>query len=278
VTSGKIKLLILLSLVSIFFLSCAAGRKLTPTEMKALEKDFRMILKEKARDQHNSAYLMQVKIKTPDIKKKFKLEIYFQNDSVSFYSPGFLGKGTFKGVIYGDSLVFYLPSEKSYYRGLWYNLTEPDLNRWRDAFELTFNILRGDFLPPDSGSSAPRKYNIKLEEGKNEIRGKSSNWDYEFLFNGDRLKNAIYGWAKDILLANFKVKSYGDEFPFFKLDMVKIIYRNDLQRQKDRSLEKFTSEMRIDFIDQRYNIEIPPEKFELEIPASAEKIEGLILE
>lgn len=221
---------------------------------------------------------MQVKVKTPDVKRKFKLEIYFQNDSVSFYSPGFLGKGTFKGVIFGDSLVFYLPSEKSYYRGLWYNLTEPDLNRWRDAFELTFNILRGDFLPPDNGKPELRKYNIKLEKGKNVIDGRSVNWDYEFLFSGDKLENAVYGWAKDILLANFKVKSYGDEFPFFKLDRVKIVYRNDLQRQQNKRLERETSEIRIDFIDQRYNIEIPPEKFELEIPSSAEKIEGLILE
>jgi hypothetical protein len=247
--------------------------------MDELEYEFMQMLESKQEKQANSAYLMQVRMRTPELKKKFRLEVYFQNDSVSFYSPGFLGKGSFKGIIYGDSLRFYLPSDNVYYRGLWYDLTEPDLNRWRDVFELTLNILAGDFIPEIGDSLIPRQYDISLDDDRQGIRGRGAVWDYIFAADFDDFDNAVYGWAEDMLAVNFKIKYYDPgDFPYFKLDRTEIEYSNYLETIDNPEIEPFTSEIRLDFIDQRYNLDIPQEKFELEIPSSAEKIEGLILE
>jgi hypothetical protein len=269
----------LLFTISAVLISCAAQRKLTPLEEEMLEDEIVQMLERKQEEQKNSAYLLQVKLRTPDLKKKFRLEVYFTNDSVSFYSPGFLGKGSFKGIVYGDSLRFYLPSDKAYYRGLWYDLTEPDLNRWRDVFELTLDILAGDFIPKTGDSLIPRAYDMDFADDKRGISGRSSAWDYIFAADFNDFDNAIYGWAKDMLVVNFEMRYYDPgEFPYFKFYRTEINYSNYLQSRNNQGIEHFESEIRLEFIEQRYNIDIPSEKFELEIPASAERIEGLILE
>jgi hypothetical protein len=92
------------------------------------------------------------------------------------------------------------------------------------------------------------------------------------------LKKAVYGWSDEILLFNLWVIDYNDSFPYFNLDRAYVHYDNNLQRQKNRKLKPFESDIRLDFIRQKYNIEIPPEKFRLDIPVNAERIGGLILE
>ncbi len=269
----------LLFIISAILISCAAQRKLTPSEQEMLEDEIIQMLGRKQEEQNNSAYLMQVKLRTPDLKKKFRLEVYFTNDSVSFYSPGFLGKGSFKGIVHGDSLRFYLPSDKAYYRGLWYDLTKPDLDCWRDVFELTLDILAGDFIPQKGDSLIPRAYDMDFAKEKRGVRGRSSAWDYIFAADFDDFDNAVYGWSRDMLVVNFEMQYYNpNEFPYFKLYRTEIDYSNYLQSRNNPEIENFESEIRLEFIEQRYNIDIPPEKFELEIPASAERIEGLILE
>jgi len=259
-------------------LSCASYKQLSPLEQKNLEKDLRILLRNKERLQSNSAYLAQIKLKTPDIKKKFKLEIYCRGDSISFYSPGFLGKGTFKGIIHNDSLSFYLPSEKAYYRGLWHDLTEPDLGRWAGVFRLTLDILNGSFLPEGRESNVTRGYDLSLNRKYNDVNIGVGKWDCHFLYRPPTLKRAVYGWSDDILVFNIWIKGFDEDFPYFNLDRAYIHYDNSLQRNIDKEIESYKSDIRIDFIRQKYNIDIPPEKFELHIPINAERIEGLMLQ
>jgi len=259
-------------------LSCTTYTKLAPQELRAVEDDLWQKLEDKSRQQQNSAYLVQAKIKTTDFKKKFKLEIYCQGDSVSFYSPGFLGKGTFKGIVYGDSLKFYFPSEKAFYSGLWYDLAEPDLTRWRDVFGLIMDVLNGNYVPDDSGEDIPQNFNIRVEEKYNNISDDSGAWNWNFLFDKSRLKKILYNWQKGLLSVNFWVKGYSDRFPYFKLDRAYINYNNRLLRKDDNSLRPYKSNLRIEFILQEYNLVIPPEKFELHIPLHAHKIQGFKLD
>ncbi len=261
----------------LLIISCASYKPLSRPEKRNLETGFRELLRDKERQQQNSAYLVQVKLKTPDVKKKFKLEIYCQGDSISFYSPGFLGRGTFKGIIYGDSLSFYLPSEKAYYRGLWHDLTEPDLKRWGDVFQLAFDLFKGDFLPEEHKGKG-KAYDLSRNRGYDDVNVRTGKWDCHFLFKAPTLKKAVYGWSDDILLFNLWVIGYEESFPYFNLDRAYVHYDNNLQRQKNKKLKPFESDIRLDFIRQKYNIEIPPEKFRLDIPVNAERIGGLILE
>jgi len=263
--------------VAVLIISCASYKPLSGPQRRSLETEFRELLRDKERQQRNSAYLVQVKLKTPDIKKKCKLEIYCQGDSISFYSPGFLGKGTFKGIIYGDSLSFYLPSEKAYYKGLWHDLTEPNLRRWGDVFQLAFDLFRGDFLPEEHKGKG-KAYDLSRNRGYDDVNLRTGKWDCHFLFKAPTLKKAVYGWSDEILLFNLWVISYEESFPYFKLDRAYIHYDNNLQRQKNRNLKPFESDIRLDFIRQKYNINIPKEKFELHIPVNAKRIGGLILE
>jgi hypothetical protein len=262
--------------LSVTLITCAGGGMLTQTEMNDLEGQFSELLDARSRLMKNSAYLIQVRVNSPDLKQKFNLEVYSEGDSVSFYSPGFLGKGTFKGIIKGDSLRFYLPSEKAYYSGLWYELTEPDLNYWRDVLQLIMDLLQGRMTPAGESVDDDLPYNLRSKHERNKIEGLGANWKWQFLFDGIRFDMAVYGWMKTILMVNFHIFDYQNEFPFFEFEKAYIYYDNQLQVKRGQERERYTSEIRLHFIRQKYNIEIPAEKFELEIPESAERINHLL--
>jgi len=272
------KLTATICVLTLLLISCASYTKLTPPEKNTLEDRFFDLLESKSAQQINSAYLVQVKIKTSDFKKKFKLEIYSQGDSLSFYSPGFLGKGSFKGIIIGDSLKFYLPSDKAYYSGLWYDLTEPDLERWREVFALMLNLFQGDIVPSEGGGGSSEKFNMSIKTKYDYLEGRTGNWKWYYVFDKVKLRRIVYGWTRDLLSASFRIKSYSGQFPYFQYERGDIEYNNSLLRQENRDLQPFKSEIRLDFIHQKYNLEIPAEKFELRIPANAQRIEGLRLE
>ena len=265
-------------ILALLLISCTSYTKLAPSALDDLKAQFFDLLDKKAAQQNNSAYLVQVKIKTSDFKKKFKLEIYSQGDSLSFYSPGFLGKGSFKGVIIGDSLRFYLPGDKAYYSGLWYDLTEPDLSYWREVFALMINLFSGDIIPPESDEQTQQNFKMSIKTKYDFLNGRTGNWNWYYIFEKYKLTRIVYGWTRDLLGINFRVKSYSDEFPYFQFERADIDYNNSLQRAQNKGLKPFDSEIRLDFINQKYNLEIPAEKFELHIPANAQGIEGLSLE
>ena len=267
-----------LALLTLLILSCASYTKLEPSALNDLRARFFDLLNSKSARQNNSAYLVQVKIKTTDFKIKFKLEIYSQGDSLSFYSPGFLGKGSFKGIIIGDSLKFYLPGDKAFYSGLWYDLTEPDLSYWREVFSLVINIFAGNIIPPESTEQYPSKFKMSIDTKYDFLNGQTGNWNWYYIFEKYALTRIVYGWSRDLLGINFRVKSYSDQFPYFQYERADFEYNNSLQRAQNKDLKPFSSEIRLDFISQKYNLQIPAEKFELQIPANAQRIEGLTLE
>jgi len=267
---------IVLLLISIL-LSCASYTQLTPMEQSRYEIEFKEMLNSKEQEQQNAAYLVEVKLKTPDLKKKFKLEIYTLKDSMSFYSPGFLGKGTFKGIIYDDSIRFYLPSEKAYYQGLWYDLTEPDLMHWKDLFMMAIDLFNGKMIPAIDENIPNRCYDNDYD-----LSGQNENWCWNYKLNKKRLSKAQFIWWEPMwsgepsVIINMKTMDRSDDFPYFK--MKQTIIDAWQWTSKESSNEVSRSTIKINFIRQKYNIDIPREKFELYIPASAERIEGLILE
>jgi hypothetical protein len=250
---------------------------MTPMEQSRYESEFNEMLKSKELEQRNSAYLVEVKLKTPDLKKKFKLEIYCQADSMSFYSPGFMGKGTFKGIVYGDSLRFYLPSEKAFYEGLWYDLTEPDLKHWKDLFMMTIDLFNGKLSPANDAKAPNRCYDNNYD-----LSGQNKNWCWNYKLNKKKLVKAQFKWWEPMwsgepsVVINLKTVNRRIDFPYFNIKHT--IIEAWQWTAMDSSKKATKSTIKIDFIRQKYNIDIPREKFELYIPASAERLEGLILE
>jgi hypothetical protein len=103
------------------------------------------------------------------------------------------------------------------------------------------------------------------------LLGENYNWRWIFGYDGRKFRQASYEWRKDSLIARLKPSEQAESFPFFKLARLDVYYQ-PAQSRDDRS------EIKIEFIEQKYNLRIPPEKFELEIPSEAEKIEVIPLE
>jgi len=266
------RLLLFVFLTALAFTSCSHFSQIPKEDRNQFEDQFRNLLDDRVEQINNAAYLVQVKVKTADFKKKFKLEIYYQNDSISFYSPGFWGKGTFKGILHEDSLNFYIPSERVYYSGLWYNLTETDAQEWRVLLEHTINLIKGNPLPEE--------LHVRYESRR------SYNWRTEFFTKSNKVKSIEYKCYQVItnstkveivspveLRAELDLAFHSNDFPFFNFSKLDI----KLNPVEDRK-NKYNDRVRVDFIRQKYNIDIPREKFELYIPESAEQIDKLVFE
>ena len=63
------------------------------------------------------AILFDVKIWRKGDKNSLRLEVYHAGDSLALFARGYLGKGVLKGVVGPDSLLVFFPTENEYYAG-----------------------------------------------------------------------------------------------------------------------------------------------------------------
>lgn len=63
------------------------------------------------------AYLYDLKIYREGKKNSVRLDVYWNQDSVSFFARGYLGKGVLKGMVTDSSVLAYFPTEEQYYKG-----------------------------------------------------------------------------------------------------------------------------------------------------------------
>jgi len=63
------------------------------------------------------AYLFDVKIYREGKKNSVRLDVYRSDDKISLFARGYLGKGVLKGLISPDSIIAYFPTEKEFYSG-----------------------------------------------------------------------------------------------------------------------------------------------------------------
>jgi len=63
------------------------------------------------------AFLYDAKIYRDGRKNSVRLDVYLYGDSLSVFARGYLGKGVLKGLIRGDSVIAYFPTENQYFAG-----------------------------------------------------------------------------------------------------------------------------------------------------------------
>ncbi len=191
------------------------------------------------------AQLAQMTIRSPKLTKRFNIEIYHRNDSTAFFSGGFVGKGSFKGVISGSMLKFLMMGEKQYYDGLISGLIRPDLGHYGYVVEKLRSILAGRLLC--------RPENPTLEDN-------CSVWNRELHVKNDHVREIIYISKSDPIRIEIKLFRFKDKFPFYQLRQIKLI--ND----------KNGATIKLKFIEQRYG-PVPDVKFSMPDVSDWERIE-----
>ena len=113
--SASVARLILLVLFAGFLTGCTlANRSKWKQEIKNVESDAQWPEMAKG---NGDAYLFDLKIYQEGRKNSVRLDIYWNGDSLGFYARGYLGKGVMKGILTGDALLVYFPTENEFYSG-----------------------------------------------------------------------------------------------------------------------------------------------------------------
>jgi len=183
------------------------------------------------------AYLFDVKIYREGKKKSTRLDVYRTEDSMSFYARAYLGKGVMKALLVRDSAVVYFPTEKQYYAGpLNALITNGCAERF--AFEhLILDLFR--ILPIQIDYATDDFYVNIVREGPQECiyRLVSTACDDAITLEYRRKDGRYIPWLIE----------YAKNDDSFRLEA------------KRRTV--------------RLNVDIPPDKFEIPIPATAERME-----
>jgi len=196
------------------------------------------------------AALVQTTVRTPDLNRRFNIEIYARNDSLALYSGGFLGKGGFKAVAFGDSIAIALLSDKQVYFGLAADFIRPDISRYDYVRATLFEILKGDILLLSSDPS---------------VLDLSSRWSRDVALGGDRIKGVKYENSRDSVRIQLKLRSPRSSFPRAAISEMKI------EREVSDSRIKFG------FIEAKYT-DLPDNKFSMDAFMDWERLEYIEFE
>ncbi len=221
--------LILLTLILSLISGCGlANRK----EGGSTAPETRETLKEGKGD----AYTFKVRIFRDGKKNTVLFDLYYNRDSLAVFAKGYLGKGVLKGLIAGDSVLAYFPTENEYYHGKIDRLVGKEC----------FGRLQFERLILKLFVKLPTQLEIPLDGYYLKIEDNSS---------GRKKYRLISSKCRDNLYLEYDVEE--DRYIPEKIE-----YERD-----DGSLKVIAERTR-----RKLNVDIPAEKFRISIPGDAAQI------
>ncbi|UCD18393.1 MAG: hypothetical protein JSV44_05655 [Candidatus Zixiibacteriota bacterium] len=182
------------------------------------------------------AYLFDVKIYREGRKKSTRLDVYRTNDSISYFARAYLGKGVMKGLVMRDSILVYFPTEKQYYSGRFSELIN---NGCAGRFNFEGLILDLFQITPVEITYATDNFYVNVVKESRD-------------FCHYRLISTA---CDDAIELQYDLKD-GRYIPY------EVIYARNDGSFRFRAVRRTV----------RLNVKIPPEKYDIPIPLSSERI------
>jgi hypothetical protein len=236
-------------------LSCAAPPPLDEASISA----YRQLQAARVDQFRSAAYLIDLRVNDGGTKFSVSTELYFSGDSVGFYGRGYFGQGAFKGNIIDSQITVYFDSRNEYFA-----VPENRLSSETDCAEPGEVLLymlslfsgrhrAGDDITMVSAAKRMTRYSEGRYEGSVVLAGNRREYPMREI-----LVDSACGDTITLAYSSFRAK-----FPFYQITEGR--YDN---AEWDFHVRGFVRE-------QRYNIEVAPKKFALDIPPDATRIEKL---
>lgn len=241
--------------VSLLLFAC--GPLPPPINDETVDRYYELV-RLRAAEFQSAAYLIDMRLNDAGRKFSTVTELYFSGDSVGFYGRGYLGKGAFKGHIINDMVTIYFKRQNEYFSSLMSDIrNRNDCPGPGEIMLLMLSRLSFKHVP-----GSPEE-TIRLSQ--REIYNSFGRFDRMIRLQGKRgiypklvkLNNPLCG---DSVMIRFD--SYSNTFPYYEPSDI-LYYNSEL----DFRARGFIRE-------QKYNIAIKPQKFELDIPVGAARIES----
>ncbi len=229
----------------------------SPTLDKDTLKDYRLISSMRGEQFRSAAYLIDLRVNDAGEKYSINTELYFSGDSVGFYGRGYLGKGAFKGNIIDDAVTVYFNQQDEYFSGPLADIgSGAECSSPGEVLLVVMSLLTGktDWENPDN-FKYPSRNEVSYHSGRFE---KTVVLDKKGFPESEKMIDPM---CKDSIF--IKYQDSNRKFPFYKVQNV--LYYNELFEFRARGFVR----------EQKYNIDIGSRKFDVNIPASASRIDSI---
>ncbi len=251
----KLRIFTLIIAAGLLILSCGPPPPIINDE--AVSRYYNLV-RTRATEFQSAAYLIDLRINDAGRKFSTTTELYFSGDSIGFYGRGYLGKGAFKGNIIDDLVTIYFKSQNEYYSSFLSDIRShgdcpsPGEILLLMLSRLSFKSIPGS--PEESIKMSRREFFTSFGRFDRMVRLEGRGGNYPKL---TKLSNPICG---DSIMIRYD--NYSDKFPYYQpLDL---LYYNSEHNFRAKGFMR----------EQRYNIRIKQRKFQLDIPATAIRIES----
>ena len=245
------------------FLSCTPPpqREQTPPQPPPLEddtlEDYQTITVMRDRNFRSAAFLIDLRVDNDGEKYSVNTELYFSGDSVGFYGRGYLGKGAFRGNIIDDSVTIFFNRQKEYFFGPMDDIeSRGDCASPGEVLLLVMSLLTGKKeIKVSDDIFYPSERVIKYTSGRFEVTAMLGEKGFP---ESEKLIDPI---CKDSIVLGYY--SFNRQFPFYKVQDA--LYYNGIFNFRARGFIR----------EQKYNIDIKPGKFMVDIPGDAIRLNSL---
>ena len=253
-----LKFLLLLTFFPLLILSvagCGPKPKLLP-EDRTPENVLRCA-RENRMEFDTFAGLVNLRLKGEEAKFSGTIEFFYKHpDTFSFYPRTFFGAGRFKAKGVGDSLVIYFPKDNEFYSGSFSDFEKTSLWSSEIPLEMLLELILGKGGLSDQGISYTDR-----EGDMFSYASEDDAWSKDFSVDS-RSCRLTQSWCRP----KGGGESYRIEYSNFKT-------QNQTDIPRTITITSQTGDQaRIKFLERKFDLPLPPNKFEIEIPPDAKRV------
>jgi len=246
---------IVVCLVASLFLGCAPKPKILPedrTPRKVLECAL-----ENQVGFETLASLLNLKLKGEEGKFSGTVEFFYRQPDTFAISPRtFLGIGGFKALAEGDSLTIYFPGRNEYYRGSFSDFEES--GQW--SWGISLNMLL-DLILARGGPTAENSQYAGATEDIFSYRTEERKWLREYWIDSRNCRLVRSLWTQKESQEWYRME-YKDFTTYTTVELP-----SEIRMESDAN-----DSARLKFKERKFDISIPAGRFQIDIPADAQRV------
>jgi hypothetical protein len=200
---------------------------------------------------------MDLRVNDDGQKYSISTELYFSGDSVGLYGRGYLGKGAFKGNIINGMVTIYFSRQNEYFTGPLADIGHgAECAGPGEVLLVALSLLTGKDEAENSDDFVyPSNREVKYHSGRFDRTIKLRQGGFP------KSEKLIDPACRDSIV--IKYYSFSRKYPFYKIEDA--LYYNETHNFRAKSFIR----------EQKYNIDLKPKKFIVNIPPSAVRLESL---
>jgi hypothetical protein len=242
--------------VILFFFLLASSCTPPPSINELVVADYQSIARLRSEQFRSAAYMIELRINDDGRKFSITTSVYFSGDSVGFFGNAYLGKEAFKGNVINDAVTVYFKGENEFYYG-----PLADMGSGAECAGPGEVLLYVLSLLTGKGSEKVDEF---LLRSRREASYQDGRFERTVRLNRDgypKMDKLIDPICRDSIMINYD--NFGRRFPFYKPQ--NILYYS----------EKYNFRARGFIREQKYNVNLKPKKFMLDIPSSATRLDEI---